>query len=52
MKPIDMPVLRQMSGILTTSFIILLILVFTFWFLIHTILKQKTLKDLCRLFTR
>lgn len=51
MEPVDMLVLRQMSGILTTSFIILLILSFSFWFLIRTILKQKTLEEMKSDFT-
>ena len=50
-EPIDMIVLRQMSGILITSFIILVILSFAFWFLIHTILKQKTLEEMKSDFT-
>jgi len=44
-------VLKQMSGILLTSLIILLILSFSFWFLIHTILKQKTLEEMKTDFT-
>lgn len=44
-------VFKQMSGILLTSFIILLILSFSFWFLIHTILKQKTLEEMKSDFT-
>lgn len=51
MEPVDMLVLRQMSGILTTSFIILLILAFSFWFLIRTILRQKTLEEMKSDFT-
>lgn len=51
MEPTDMLVLRQMSGILTTSFIILIILSFSFWFLIRTILKQKTLEEIKSDFT-
>ena len=51
MEPIDMLVLQQMSGILTTSFIILIILAFSFWFLIRTILKQKTLEEMKSDFT-
>lgn len=49
--PINMTVLKQMSGILITSFIIFLILGFSFWFLIHTILKQKTLEEMKSDFT-
>ena len=44
-------VLRQMSGILTTSFVILIILGFSFWFLIRTILRQKTLEEMKSDFT-
>ena len=44
-EPIYKIVLRQMSGILTTSFVILIILGFSFWFLIRTILRQKTLEE-------
>lgn len=43
--------LRQMRGILTTSFIILLILGFSFWYLIHTLLKQRTLEEMKTDFT-
>lgn len=50
-EPIDMLVLRQMSGILATSFVILVILAFSFWFLIRTILKQKTLEEMKSDFT-
>lgn len=49
--PITMLVLRQMSGILATSFIIMVILSFSFWFLIRTILKQKTLEEMKSDFT-
>ena len=51
MEPAGMLVLRQMSGILTTSFIILIVLAFSFWFLIRTILKQKTLEEMKSDFT-
>lgn len=51
MEPVDILVLRQMSGILTTSFVILIILAFSFWFLIRTILKQKTLEEMKSDFT-
>ena len=46
MEPAGTLVLRQMSGILTTSFVILIVLAFSFWFLIRTILKQKTLEEM------
>lgn len=51
MEPINILILKQMSGILTTSFIILIILGFSFWFLIRTILKQKTLEEMKSDFT-
>ena len=51
LEPINSLVLKQMSGILTTSFIILIILSFSFWFLIRTILKQKTLEEIKSDFT-
>lgn len=40
-----------MSGILTTSFVILIILCFAFWILIRTILQQKTLEEMKSDFT-
>ena len=42
-EPMTMAVLSQMAGILATSLFIMLILAFAFWYLIHTMLKQKTL---------
>ena len=51
MEPITPLVLRQMSGILITSFVILIILSFSFWFLIRTILRQKTLEEMKSDFT-
>ena len=51
MEPINKLVLRQMSGILATSFVILIILSFSFWFLIRTILRQKTLEEMKSDFT-
>ena len=44
-------IVRQMAGILITSFIILLILGFSFWYLIRTLLKQKTLEEMKSDFT-
>ena len=40
-----------MAGILTTSLVILLILGFSFWYLIRTILRQKTLEEMKSDFT-
>ena len=39
-------ILSQMIGILSTTFIIILILAFAFWYLIKTILQQKTLEEM------
>lgn len=50
-EPLGGIVLRQMAGILTTSLIILLILGFSFWYLIRTILRQKTLEEMKSDFT-
>lgn len=44
-------VVKQMRGILATSFIIILILAFVFWYLLHTIQKQKTLDEMKSDFT-
>lgn len=46
-----MTVLSQMAGILATSLFIMLILAFVFWFLIHAMLKQKTLDEMKSDFT-
>ena len=51
MEPLTMAVLKQMAGILITSLIIMLILGFAFWYLIHTMLKQKTLDEMKSDFT-
>lgn len=49
--PVTPVILKQMSGILATSVIIILILSFSFWFLIHTLLRQKTLEEMKSDFT-
>lgn len=51
MEPLTMVVLKQMAGILVTSFVIMLILGFAFWYLVHTMLKQKTLDEMKSDFT-
>lgn len=51
LEPIDPLVWKQMTGILATSFVILLILSFSFWYLIRTLLKQKTLEEMKSDFT-
>ena len=51
MEPITTTVLGQMVGILATSLFIIFILGFVFWYLIHTMLKQKTLDEMKSDFT-
>lgn len=51
LEPIGVLVWKQMTGILITSFIILLILVFSFCYLIRTLLRQKTLEEMKSDFT-
>lgn len=51
MEPVNLLVLKQMIGILITSFIILIILSFSFWYLIRTILRQKSLEEITSDFT-
>lgn len=50
-EPTGTVILQQMAGILTTSLIILIILSFSFWYLIRTILRQKTLEEMKSDFT-
>ena len=50
-EPIGEAVLKQMSGILTASVLILLVLVAVFWYLIHIIRTQKTLDEMKSDFT-
>ncbi|MBP1615659.1 MAG: senX3, partial [Bacteroidetes bacterium] len=50
-EPTNTVILQQMAGILATSFIILIILSFAFWYLIRTILRQKTLEEMKSDFT-
>ena len=51
LPPTKTVVIRQMSGILATSLIILVILMFVFLYLIRTIMKQKTLDEMKSDFT-
>ena len=51
MEPVTLLVLKQMIGILITSFIIFIILSFSFWYLIRTILRQKSLEEITSDFT-
>ena len=46
MEPIHGHVLRQMAGILATSAVILLVLGFSFWYLIRILLRQRTLEEM------
>lgn len=50
-EPLTKTVLTQMLGILSTTFLIILILGFSFWYLIKTILQQKTLEEMKEDFT-
>ncbi len=50
-EPIGSEVAAQMAGILATSVIILSILSFSFWYLIRTLLRQKTLEEMKSDFT-
>lgn len=50
-EPVTTAVLGQMAGILATSLFIMLILGSVFWYLIHTMLKQKTLDEMKSDFT-
>ncbi len=46
LEPLSGLVLRDMAGVITASLILFLILAFSFWFLIHTMLKQKSLEEM------
>ena len=46
MEPVDGLVLRQMAGILATSAFILVVLGFSFWYLIRILLRQRTLEKM------
>jgi signal transduction histidine kinase len=39
-------VFRQMSGILTSTFLIIVLLCIAFWYLIRTVMQQKTLEEM------
>ncbi len=51
LPPIQRVVLRQMAGILATSLFIMLILGFSFYYLMRTILRQRTLDEMKTDFT-
>jgi len=45
-SPLTNSVLRQMSGILLSTFLIIFLLGISFWYLIKTIMQQKTLEQM------
>ena len=51
LEPLTIPTLCEMSSIITASLILFFILAFSFWFLIHTMLKQKSLEEMKSDFT-
>lgn len=51
MEPFTFLILRQMTGIFITSFIILLIQGLSFWYLVRLLLKQKALEEMKSDFT-
>lgn len=51
MEPLTGTALIRMGGILITTFLIILILGFAFWYLIRTVLKQKSLEEMKEDFT-
>lgn len=46
MESLTSTIVTRMSGILITTFLIILILSFAFWYLIRTVLNQKTLEEM------
>ena len=51
MEPLTFVILRKMAGVIAASLVLFLILAFSFWFLIHTMLKQKSLEEMKSDFT-
>lgn len=45
-EPIAKTILMQMLGILISTFLLVIILAFSFWYLIHIIFHQKTLEEM------
>lgn len=45
-EPLTKTILIQMSGILGTTLLIILILSFAFWYLIRTVIQQRTLEEM------
>lgn len=50
-EPVGRSVAAQMTGILASSAATLLVLAFVFWYLIHTLLRQRTLSEMKEDFT-
>lgn len=46
MEPITQVVLNQMIGLLVTTFLLIVMLVIAFWYLIKTIINQRTLEEM------
>lgn len=51
MEPVAVSVLKSLKGIIASSLFTLIVLAFTFWYLIRTLLKQKTLEEMKSDFT-
>lgn len=45
-SPLINNVLREMGGVITTSALIALVLTFGFWYLLHVIARQRTIKEM------
>ena len=50
-EPLSGLVFREMSGVIAASLILFLMLAFSFWFLVHAMLKQKSLEEMKSDFT-
>ena len=50
-KSTTLSVIKQMNGILATSLIMIFVICFVFWYLIHTLMKLKTLDEMKSDFT-
>ncbi|MCI5814076.1 MAG: HAMP domain-containing histidine kinase [Bacteroidales bacterium] len=45
-EPVGSSVLRQMSGLLASSAMTLMVVAFVFWYIIHTLLRQRSLDEM------
>ncbi|MDD7089861.1 MAG: HAMP domain-containing sensor histidine kinase [Bacteroidales bacterium] len=50
-EPLTGIVFREMSGVIAASLILFFLLAFSFWFLVHAMLKQKSLEEMKSDFT-